>query len=459
MNSERMTAQQGPPARVSPRASVAGRIAALRGPVTTSPLAIALHLAAAVALLTWWFTAVRPPEGLDYGVYRAGAATLYHLLGMGGDLYWPAEGLHGPRGMPFTYPPFAAMVLGPTAVLSFRDGLYLMMAVTVATAITVAVVILRWRDRENAGPAPRSLSRAAVPVIWLTVVILVSGPWRDTVFFGQINAALLFLCLVDLLGVTGRARGVLIGVAAGIKLTPLAFGLWFLARRDLRGLAWLAGGFAGTVALAFLAYPGPSLQFWSETIRETGRIGGFEYADNVAVRGALEQLGLTTTVAGVLWVPLVLAVVVAGWLVIRAGDRLDAPWLGIAGAALTMLLVSPISWSHHWVWWPLIVAAGVLLHRRIRAVGAADGATRVSAWEWAHGATLAVFTVFFLISPKVLALWTGSDVDVSTSRISAVLASLGGVSGVVLLVCWVLGVRRLAAQDRRDLSVALPSAC
>lgn len=443
---------------MSPRAFFAGRIAALRGPATTSPLAVVLHLAAAVALLAWWFTAVRPPEGLDYGVYRTGAATLYGLLGMNGDLYWPSEGLHGPRGVPFTYPPFAAMVLGPTAMLSFRTGLLVMMAVTMITAVLVAIVITRWWRAEHADATPRSLARAVVPVIWLTVVILISGPWRDTIFFGQINAALALLCLVDLLGVTGRARGVLIGIAAGIKLTPLAFGLWFLARRDLRGLAWTAGGFAGTVALAFLVFPGPSAQFWSETIRETGRIGGFEYADNVAVRGTLEQLGLSTSVAGIVWIPIVAALVVTAWRVIRGSERLDAPWLGIATAALLMLLVSPISWSHHWVWWPLIVAAGVLLHRRVRAVGTMPGSASPRAWEQVHATALTVFTVFFLISPKVLALWTGSDVDISTSRLSAVLASLGGVSGVTLLVCWALGTRRLAAR-RTDLSVALPSAC
>ncbi|OMH34090.1 hypothetical protein BGP79_02680 [Tersicoccus sp. Bi-70] len=453
-----MTAPQGPPAPVAPRASLAGRIAALRGPATTSPFAVVLHLAAAVVLLIWWFTAVRPPQGLDYGVYRTGAATLYGLLGMNGDLYWPSEGLHGPRGMPFTYPPFAAMALGPTALLSYGDGLHLMVAVTVLAAVLAAVVITRWWRAEHADAAPRSLAHAVVPVIWLTVVILVSGPWRDTVFFGQINAALALLCLVDLLGVTGRARGVLIGIAAGIKLTPLAFGLWFLARRDLRGLAWTAGGFTGTVALAFLVFPGPSAQFWSETIRETGRIGGFEYADNVAVRGALEQLGLSTSVAGIVWIPIVAALVVAAWWVIRGSERLDAPWLGIATAALLMLLVSPISWSHHWVWWPLIAAAGVLVHRRIRAAGKTPGSASPRAWQRVHATALTVFTVFFLISPKVLALWTGSDVDVSTSRLSAVLASLGGISGVTLLACWVVGVRRLAVR-RADLSVALPSAC
>ncbi|OMH24821.1 hypothetical protein BKD30_07380 [Tersicoccus phoenicis] len=416
--------------------------------VKPSRLGLGLHLVAAAAVLIWWFTAIRPPEGLDYGVYRTGAATLYRLLGMDGDLYWPSEGLYGPRGMPFTYPPFAAMVLGPTAVLSFTDGLYLMTAVTIATAVLVAVVIVRWWHRESAAAVSRPLARTLVPVIWLSVVVLISGPWRDTIFFGQVNAALALLCLVDLLGVTGRARGVLIGVAAGIKLTPLAFGLYFLARRDLRGLAWLVGGFAGTVALAFAAFPGPSVQFWSETIRETGRIGGFEYADNVAVRGALEQLGLSTSVAGMVWLPLVAGLLVAGWTVIRGSERIRAPWLGIAAAALLMLLVSPISWSHHWVWWPLIAVAGVLLHRRIHAADALAGTAAPTRW-WArvHATALAVFTVFFLISPKVLALWTGSDVDVSTSRPSAVLASLGVLSGVTLLVCWTVAVRHRAASS------------
>lgn len=90
------------------------------------------------------------------------------------------------------------------------------------------------------------------------------GPWRDTFVFGQINIILMGLILADF-ALHGKSRagqirwpaGLLIGVAAGIKLTPLAFGLYFLVRRDFKALGWMAAGFLGTIAVAWAALPTP----------------------------------------------------------------------------------------------------------------------------------------------------------------------------------------------------------
>jgi alpha-1,2-mannosyltransferase len=81
-------------------------------------------------------------------------------------------------------------------------------------------------------------------------------PVRTTLALGQINIVLMALVAFDLLlpstwfTVAGRTvgwpRGVLTGIAAAIKLTPLVFLLYFLARRDLRGAVSLAGSFLVT---------------------------------------------------------------------------------------------------------------------------------------------------------------------------------------------------------------------
>jgi alpha-1,2-mannosyltransferase len=58
---------------------------------------------------------------------------------------------------------------------------------------------------------------------------------------------------------------------------------------------------------------------------------------------------------------------------------------GIAVCAVTGLLVSPISWSHHWVWW--ILPALVLAHAAW---------TRRSGWL---AAATALWAVWFYVGP------------------------------------------------------------
>lgn len=54
------------------------------------------------------------------------------------------------------------------------------------------------------------------------------------------------------------------GIAAGLKLTPLAFILLlFLIRRRRAGLVAVGGSFLGTVVVGFLLAPSASLGYWT----------------------------------------------------------------------------------------------------------------------------------------------------------------------------------------------------
>ena len=76
----------------------------------------------------------------------------------------------------------------------------------------------------------------ALPLAGTTAVLaILSQPFRSTLDFGQVNAFLMVLVAVDCLVVRDRRyRGVLVGLAAAIKLTPAIFVLYFLLRRDWR---------------------------------------------------------------------------------------------------------------------------------------------------------------------------------------------------------------------------------
>jgi alpha-1,2-mannosyltransferase len=155
--------------------------------------------------------------------------------------------------------------------------------------------------------------------------------------------------MVDLLRPERRWSGVLVGVAAGVKLTPLVFVVFLVlvGRRTAAGRAIAA--FACTVAVGFLVMPGSATTYWTDGLVDAGRVGPPALAHNQSVYGALTRL-LDGRPPTLLWLaiaaPLSLAVLSVGAAWWRRGDRV----LGTCLGALAMLFASPVSWSHHWVW-------------------------------------------------------------------------------------------------------------
>ena len=96
--------------------------------------------------------------------------------------------------------------------------------------------------------------------------------------------------LVDLVGPERRWSGVLVGIAAGVKLTPLLFVvlLVLVGRRTAAGRAVAA--FAGTVAIGFAAMPGAAAAYWTHGLFDASRVGPPALAHNQSVYGALSRL-------------------------------------------------------------------------------------------------------------------------------------------------------------------------
>jgi alpha-1,2-mannosyltransferase len=242
-------------------------------------------------------------------------------------------------GLPFTYPPFAAVVMVPMALLPATLAAALWTGASVGALAAVVVVVRSMLDR----PAPGWL------VALVTGGALALEPVWQNLVFGQVNLLLMLAVLADLLRPERRWSGVLVGIVAGIKLTPLVFVvlLVLVGRRAAAGRAALV--FAGTVAVGFVVMPGSAATYWTDRLVDAGRVGPPDLAHNQSVYGALTRF-LDGPPPTLLWLavagPLSLAVLVvgAGWW--RRGDRV----LGTCLGAVAMLLASPISWSHHWVW-------------------------------------------------------------------------------------------------------------
>ena len=273
-------------------------------------------------------------------------------------------------GYPFTYPPFAAVVMVPLALLPSWLSAAVWTATSVGAMAAVVVLVRRGLGR----PAPGWL------VALVTAAAVALEPVWQNLAFGQVNVLLMLAVLLDLRQPDRRWSGVLAGIAAGVKLTPLLFIvlLVLVGRRTAAGRATVA--FAGTVAVGFAAMPGAATTYWTHGLFDASRVGPPALAHNQSVYGALSRL-LDGQPPTLLWlavsVPLALAVVLLAAHVWRMGDRV----LGTCLGAMATLIVSPVSWSHHWVW---VVPVALVLWERGR---------------WACVAWVAVFLVRPIVWP------------------------------------------------------------
>lgn len=298
---------------------------------------------------------------LDMDVYRQGAAHFWSGP-RPTDLYdisFPTRS----DSLPFTYPPFAALVFTPLWLLSELIG-----QVATERVHTLVSVLALWL-------IARALLRvhgSRVPAVVLLAVMMAGSPTLSTLDLGQINTVLMAMVLLDVTRALPRLPlGLLTGIAAAIKLTPLVFALFFLilwfTRRRPGGLLWMSLGFSGATLAAWVVQPGTSLTYWTRTLQSTGRIGDPAYAKNVSVQGLLArfpQLGE----ARLLWLAAVVLIIagtaVACVRILRTSASLPAQTLATVLVALIALLCSPVSWSHHWVWLgPLAVCLWFSGHR------------------------------------------------------------------------------------------------
>jgi alpha-1,2-mannosyltransferase len=273
---------------------------------------------------------------LDLLVYRWGGDLVSH----GGDLYGVPLGY-----LPFTYPPFAALVFAPIDHLPVGGAQLLVTTASIASilvAVRATLAIAGW-------PATRarlSLCLAASAVtLWLE-------PVQATLRYGQINLVLMALVLWDLSRADDRpAKGALVGIAAGMKLTPALFAVYLLVTGRTRAAAVAAGTFVMTVVVGGLLAPSATSDFWGGLLfLDPKRTGDVAFVGNQSLRGAaLRVFGDTGAVHAAVLVAS-LAVAVVGIQTARRAHRAGHEATGILLCALTGLLVSPISWTHHWVW-------------------------------------------------------------------------------------------------------------
>lgn len=296
-------------------------------------------LAASVALYA--LTAlVDPSQPLDLRVYRGGAPHLFS-----GGLYDFAVHTGPPIPvLPFTYPPFAALLFTPLAALPWDVALVLWRAVSVAALLVLTAGSLRLLTAPGGGRVRERALLWAAAGLWLE-------PVRHTLDQGQINLLLGGLVVGGLaLCRTAAGRGAAVGLAASVKLTPAVGGLYLLATRQWRAALWATAAGAAATVLAWCVSPGQSWRYWTSLVTDTSRVGPVRTVRNQSLRGALTRLlGPDAGGTALWWTALALVTLAAAWALyaaVRREDRLGA----LVAVQLYGLLVCPISWSHHWIW-------------------------------------------------------------------------------------------------------------
>lgn len=342
-----------------------------------SALLVALNLAAAALYLVHLGRGIGlGGYRIDLDVYRTGARVLLH----GGDLYGRLPKLGGGRELPFTYPPFAALSFIPLAILGYSTANGLLTAVTI-----VSVAASLWCFAVNTATEAGARMRRLLP--WALPAALLLEPIRSTLTYGQINALLMALVAFDCLTRAPRwPRGILVGIAAALKLTPGVFLLFFLLRRDPRSAARAGLSFAACAGAGFAFAPHDSLRYWTQIAYQPARTGGISYASNQSILGTLARLGLSNPARAWLWLALCLLVAALAITGMRGAIKTNQVTYALLLNAVAGLLISPISWSHHWVW----VAPALLTclsttdpnHRRPRALAVLALLTFAIAPHW-----------------------------------------------------------------------------
>ena len=301
---------------------------------------------------------------VDLQVYRDGGLIVRHLNYYHPHRPSPLYDWPGFEGLPFTYPPFAALVFTVLTVPSYWALWQIAIGVNIA-----ALLATIWMTLGALGYR-RGLARLGAMLVFAAALFW-TEPVQRTLFLGQIELVLMALIIWDQCQPDRRWwKGAGIGIAAGIKLVPLIFIPYLLLTRRFRQAAVASGFFAATVLLGFGLLPRDSHKFWLGGLFARGGRTGFPgWEGNQSLRGIITRL--TGSIAGAQPAWLVVAVLtgIAGLICAAVLDRAGHRMAGLLTCALIGLLASPISWDHHWVWIiPATVVAVVYAVRARRAV-------------------------------------------------------------------------------------------
>jgi alpha-1,2-mannosyltransferase len=380
-----------------------------------------LLLVSIAARLAWTYLVPNGANFVDLHVYVGGAGVLADH-GMLYDYVYADQTPDFP--LPFTYPPFAAVVFYPLHLLPFQVVAFGWQLGIVAALYGVVRISQRLLPIADGAANGRR-----VAMLWTAVGIWLE-PLRSTFDYGQINVLLVLAVLYAVYSTRWWLSGLLVGLAAGVKLTPAVSGLYFLGARRWATVAFSAVVFLATIGVSALVVGDQTRYYFTELLGDASRIGPIGTSFNQSWRGGISRiLGHDAGYGRIVVTAIVVTAVVAflAWRALGDDDRLGR----IVVVQLFGLLLSPISWTHHWVWvLPLMIW---LLHGPLRSLRGA----RILGWGWLALTIIGVPWLLSFAQPTIWQIsrpwylaWAGLIYIVATMATLAWLAATGlGPSG------------------------------
>jgi alpha-1,2-mannosyltransferase len=353
-----------------------------RRAVSVDTIGPAVLVVSVLARLAWTYLASNGANFVDLHVYVGGSAMLDHP----GSLYRYVYADQTPDfPLPFTYPPFAAVIFYPLHFLPF--GLVAFCWTVGTMAALYGVVRLSQR---LLGVAAGEGHRLAM--LWTGIGIWLE-PLRSTFDYGQINVVLALATVGAVFSSRWWLSGLLLGTAAGVKLTPAIGGLYFVGARRWATAVFSGVVFLATIGVSALVVGDQTRYYFTDLIFKTDRVGPICTIFNQSWRGAICRIyghdpGYNPAVLIGIAVTAVLSVLAWRAMSDRLGRLLVVELFG--------LLLSPISWTHHWVWLvPLMIW---LFHGPLSdRLGA-----RILGWTWL---VLLIVGVPWLLSFAQPSIW------------------------------------------------------
>jgi alpha-1,2-mannosyltransferase len=372
------------------------------------PVLVALYVGATTFIggtaLPW------RPIMVDLDVYRQTGSVVL----AGGDFYNTSGRL------PFLYPPFAALLAVPLAVL---PPTLVQVAWTGASALALVAVLYRF------GLTGWVLSLLA------TATVFFVQPVVQTLAYGQLGIFLVALVVLDLVPGPRVLRrrllpeGVLTGLAAAIKLTPAIFGLYLLLAGKRRAFIVATGSAVAATLVSAALVPGPSVDFWGRLAHgDTGLGHSIIYYTNQSVMADIVRvLGLGSG-PSLIGLAASAVVALAGLWAAVLWHRLGELGLAVNLCGVAGLLASPVSWLHHFVWVVPLAVSLVL-----------DGSGRPRPLPRSLLILGWVFVGWLSAAPRGLTDETrrlpgGGDVELNWSWSDNLVASVTAIVGVAFLV-------------------------
>jgi alpha-1,2-mannosyltransferase len=333
--------------------------------------------------LGWTYLAPHGANFVDLHVYLGGAATLDHP----GTLYsyvYSEQTADFP--LPFTYPPFAAVVFYPLHWLPFG-----LVAFGWQVAMMAALYgVVRISQRFIGVPAGAG---HRVAMAWTAITIWIE-PLRNNFDYGQINVFVTLAVLWAAYTTRWWLSGLLVGVASGIKLTPAIAGVYLVGVRRFGAAVFSAVVFLATIGISALVVGDDTRYYFTKLLGDAHRVGPIATSINQSWRGGLSRiLGYDAGFGPPVLIAIALTAVLAilAWRALDASDRLGK----LLVVELFGLLMSPISWTHHWVWLvPLMIwlIYGPLRERRD---------ARIVGWGWLGLTVIGVPWLLLFAQPTI----------------------------------------------------------